>query len=459
MTSEALFRYQIVSMVLTRTAGGESQAEAVRAVADVEHHFFAQGDTRRISTRSIYRWLEAYNKSGLPGLTTTRPHVPGSSSGVLSADLIKFFRKEKKADPMASIPELIRRAGESPKLKDELPCNRVTVYRTLKHLGISVCRRKKGKDGDVRRFSFPHRLDMVLCDGKHFRAGATRARRLAFFFLDDATRFLLHAVVGTSENAALFQRGLFEMVSKYGFFDILYLDKGSGFTADDTIAVVANLDGARLIHGTTAYPQGHGKIERFNRTAKADVLRSLDRRPDVDPDLRALELRIQHYCDTQYNQRGHDSLRHESPAQRFFADEKALRLPEDREALKRKFEVHVERRVSADNIVPIDSTAYEMPRGYDGRKVILRKRVIDGGKIFFLHEGSLSELHPVDLEANARSQRGKGASGEDDEVEHPLPPSAADMAFHRDLGPVASPDGGLPDSDSSDPHSLKEEIP
>jgi hypothetical protein len=39
-------------------------------------------------------------------------------------------------------------------------------------------------------------MQMVLCDGKHFRAGAARLRRVALFFLDDATRMGLHVVVG-----------------------------------------------------------------------------------------------------------------------------------------------------------------------------------------------------------------------------------------------------------------------
>lgn len=56
---------------------------------------------------------------------------------------------------------------------------------------------------------------MVLSDGKHFRAGALRARRVAMFFLDDATRCGLHVVVGTEgESAELFLRDPFEVVSR-----------------------------------------------------------------------------------------------------------------------------------------------------------------------------------------------------------------------------------------------------
>lgn len=42
------------------------------------------------------------------------------------------------------------------------------------------------------------------------------------------------------------------------------------------------------------YPQGHGAIERFHRTAYKQVLRSLDGAADVDPDPDALTLRLRH---------------------------------------------------------------------------------------------------------------------------------------------------------------------
>ena len=340
-----------------------------------------------------------------------------------------------------AIPEIIRRGRDYGILKREERVDRTTVYRAAKRLGLSVAHRKNAKDRDSRRFAYPHRLDMVLCDGKHFRVGAKRARRVAYFFLDDATRFALHVVVGTSESASLFQRGLYELVLKHGYFSAIYLDRGPGFIAEDTAAVIQNL-GSSLILGAKAYPQGHGKIERFNRTAKADVLRGLDRRPDVDPALEALELRIQHYLDNEYNHRPHESLSKDSPYERFSKDEKPLRFPEDRHALRRNFEVYLTRRVSADHIVSIDSIPFEMPRGYDGSKVILRRKLLSPGGIFFLHRGTLIELRPVDLEANARSRRARGRE-EPEEVDHPLPKSAADLAYDRDFGPVVDLDGGL----------------
>jgi len=111
----------------------------------------------------------------------------------------------------------------------------------------------------------------------------------------------------------LFLRGLYETIRTCGLMSILYLDQGPGFIAESTVRVLANL-GVLLIHGEAAYPEGHGKIERWNRTCLADLLRGLDRRPDVDPDCGALELRLRHYVREIYNQRPHESLAGDSPA-------------------------------------------------------------------------------------------------------------------------------------------------
>jgi hypothetical protein len=47
----------------------------------------------------------------------------------------------------------------------------------------------------------------------------------------------------------------------------------------------------------------------------------------------------------------------------------------------------------------------------------------------------------------------RGRDRQDDEVAHPLPHSAADMVYDRDLGPVVGPDGGL----TRAPHRDKED--
>ena len=71
------------------------------------------------------------------------------------------------------------------------------------------------------------------------------------------------------------------------------------------------------------------------------------------------------------------TLAGKSPAERFTNDPKALRFPEDCERLQSKFELSIERRVSADHVVSIGSVDYDMPCGYAGTKVTLHRKLLD----------------------------------------------------------------------------------
>src|SRR5687767_5440156 len=104
---------------------------------------------------------------------------------------------------------------------------------------------------------------IVLADGQHFRVGLHRLRRVALHFLDDATRYGLAAVVGTSETTELFLHGLHTTISRWDRMKALYLDRGPGFISQDTHQIVARLD-IKLIHGTAHYPEEHAKAERFH---------------------------------------------------------------------------------------------------------------------------------------------------------------------------------------------------
>ena len=172
----------------------------------------------------------------------------------------------------------------------------------------------------------PSACSAVLADGKHFRAGAARLRRVALFFIDDATRYGLQVLVGTAESSELFLRALYEMVMRHGLADLFFLDKGPGFISKDTQAVVQGGLGALLIHGTTRYPQGHGAIERFHRTAYDQVLRSLDGAADVDPACAALTLRLRHFLE-RYNDTPHETLGKDTTPRQCWERGRDLRFP------------------------------------------------------------------------------------------------------------------------------------
>ena len=441
LSPEALFRYQAVSAVRAKLLGGMRLPDAVRAVT-TEPLLALTGERKTVSARSLYRWLSDHQAAGLSGLESAPPGPAPVLSLALPQALLDFLQSEKALDRYASVPELIRRARLRGVIPHNLPVDRVSVWRACCRMGLPMRRVPAKSEADQRRFAYPHRMMMMLADGKHFRAGPRRTRRVALFFLDDASRYGLHAVVGTVESATLFLRGLYGVICRAGFMDISYLDRGPGFIADDTFAACLRL-GVHLILGTARYPEGHGKIERFNQTAQSQLLRALAGAADVADDCGALELRLQHYLFHQYNQQPHQALSGLTPQARWDADTRPLRFPEDDTDLRDRFLVCETRKVSADNVVSHDGVDYEVPRGHAGTQIQLWRRLLSGERLL-LHDGRLVQLHPVDLAGNASNRRARPAAAappapDDDEG---TPQTAAQLAFTRDFGPVVGPDGG-----------------
>lgn len=434
----ALFRYQVVCQVRANVLAGQPLAHAVREVS-VRVQELVDGACKKVSSRTLYRWLRAYEVGGLAALEPT-PRRRTATSDALPEVWVEFVRSEKSTDPAASVPEIMRRASAKGLSVEDV--RRATVWRLCRRLSLPTRVRPTKRDGDMRRFSYPHRMMMVLSDGKHFRAGATRARRVALFFLDDATRYGLHVVVGTEgESAELFLRGLYELVCKFGFMTVLFLDNGPGFISADTLRVAGQLPGVHLIHGTKRYPEGHGKIEKFNQTMQNAVLRSLDGAAEVDPGVGALELRLRHALE-QYSDWPHESLEQRTPRQVFCADPRVLLFPDSEAALREHFVVTEERTVSNDHVIKWSGKLYEAPHGLARQRVQVRHHLLDG-RLSVIHLDKDVLLHELDPVHNATARRAERMRDAPQEGDLPLPKTAATRAFERDLGSILAPDGGF----------------
>jgi len=439
--NETLFRHQAVTVILAREARGEVRAEAVRAVAEAS--LISDGQLRRVSVRSLYRWLRQYREHGLEGL---KPRKRTPSHRVLDEALLAYLEAEKKADPPASIPELMARAQALGLIDKERAPNRTTVYRALRRRGVPTARGKTGRRARARRFAYNHRMEMILCDGKHFRAGVTRARRVALFFLDDATRMVLAVVVGTSEHPALFLRGLYRCISRFGLMQRVFTDNGSAFDAGDSRLLTARL-GIHLIYGSIGYPEGRGKVERFDRTIHDALLRHFDGNPEIPADCDALELRLDHYIQRVYNKQPHAALEGETPAARFADDPAPLRLYTHPPCLEEAFTLDETRKVSKDHVVRLGKKVYEVPHGYARRRVTLSRNVLTG-TVHMLHQGRAIRLAEIDLAVNAYRPPTRPV-GETDET-CPDVSGHAQVRFARDYAPLVDEEGNYDDEENPD---------
>ena len=451
VSATALLRYSVVAEVETMVLRGWPAGAAVRDVAGAQH-VDLDGVPVRISVRTLQRWRAAWASGNLAALEPQqRPRT--TTSQALSAELVAFLHTEKQRDPRASAPEIVRRARELGVIPVDLRIDRTTVWRACRRMGLPTRLRPHKHEGDTRRWQYAERMQCVLADGKHFRAGAARLRRVALFFLDDATRYGLEVMVGTAESSELFLRALYQMVTRHGLADLMFLDKGPGFVSKDTGAVVQGGLGGLLIHGATRYPQGHGAIERFNRTAYDQALRALDGAVDVDPACEALTLRLRHFLE-RYNDTPHETLGKDTSPRQRWEQGRDLRFPTDDADLYRRFVVRALHKVSNDHVIKADGRLWEAPRGSAASWVEVARHVLDG-RLWVLHQGRMIELAEVDPHANATAPRGAGNDAPQPDAGDQPPATAAGIAYANDMRPLVDPEGGYSDS-HDDPHNQEQ---
>jgi len=141
-------------------------------------------------------------------------------------------------------------------------------------------------------------------------AKGKRCQAVLLAFLDDATRRILYACFGFSENALAFECGIRHILAAHGRIGRLYADNGSGFVSLQTRRILDTL-GIVLVHSRPFKPKGRGKIERFFRTVRQQFLSILDR--DTISSLQDLDMRFHTWLESEYHRSPHRGLGGKTP--------------------------------------------------------------------------------------------------------------------------------------------------
>lgn len=447
LSAEALFRYRVLSEVGALSRAGYSRTAAVRAVADspIED---VDGHRRTVSARTVWRWLSRFD--GTPQSLEPRWSAY-TGSRALDETFLTFLTEQLTCDPAASIPEVIRRARQQEVLRPDEAICRTTVWRAAHLLGLPTDRRSPSKRDRARRFAFPHRMQLVMADFVHFRAGPTRAKRCAVYLLDDCSRMGLAVEVATSERPEAFLRAILRMVRRYGLPDALYADGGSGFVAHDVAAALAHLQIGH-IPSTPRYPQARGKVERFNRSLRARLLRTLPGNDDVDANCASLTLRLSHDLRCIYNHLPHRAHEGQSPKEVFEADERDLQPALSEEWLSEAFVVDEERTVSADHVISYEGTLYEVPDGLRGQRITVHRHLLKDDALSIDHDGERVWLKEVDVADNATSGRPPAPSPNEEATEATT--TASTHHFSTTYQSLLDADGGYSDPEPNDEEDL-----
>jgi transposase InsO family protein len=315
----------------------------------------------------------------------------------------------KEGNPALSVQLVIREARKRPEVPADLPLPNSTVHRLLARHGLMDKPRGEPSDADRRRFAFQKAGQLWMSDVMHgpsvFVADRTKRKTYLIAFIDDATRVIPYAAFTLAENTAAFLPVLKQAILRRGLPQRLYVDNGANYRSQHLALVCAKL-GIALIHARPYRPQGKGKIERWFKTVRGQLLTRLAAEDTAS--LLALNRRLWAWVEGEYHHAPHRALAGVTPLEQWARTGETVQFPEPGLDLDDLFLFEAQRKVQKDRTVSLNGVLYEVDAALVGEKVTLRfdPSAAPERPVQVCHHGKLIELaRPVQTYANCFVKR------------------------------------------------------
>lgn len=398
----ALFRYGLIGDLIHRPAG-EKGLYALLAHKAAQSYEIPGTLRTRVATETVRGWLRAYRRGGFEALRPQPRRDQGLSRSIPQevADLLCSLKEDK---PALSVEAVIAQARKSPLITPELPLPPSTVHRLLSRHGL-MKKRQQPTSKDRRRFAFDKANELWMSDVMHGPAvfDARRKRKTYLIaLLDDATRIVPYASFAFAENVGSFLPVFLQALRRRGVPKRLYVDNGSAYRSRHLALVCAKL-GVTLIHARPYQPQGKGKMERWFRSTRMQLLTQLG---ETDfKSLAALNRRLWAWVEGEYHMRPHRGLDGDTPGDRWAMSAGDVQLPGA--DLDEQFLFEEKRRVHRDRTVSLRGVVFEVEAVLVGETVSLRfdpQRMQRGVDVYYKGR-KVHRAKPVDAYANCFVRR------------------------------------------------------
>ncbi len=405
----ALFRYGLIAELVRLEPGAKGLYAQIETKA--AGHYTIPGSSRtRVAAETIRDWLKHYRRGGFDALLP-KPRADRGQSRSLPAQVVDVLLATKEGNPALSVQLVIREARKHTDVPEELPLPGATVHRLLARHGLMDKPRGDSSDSDRRRFAFRHAGEMWMSDVMHgpsVRVGAHSKRKTYLIaFIDDATRVIPYCAFALSENTRTFLPVFKQALLRRGLPKRLYVDNGANYRSQHLALVCAKL-GIALIHARPYRPSGKGKIERWFKTVRAQLLIRLSE--DDTRDLQSLNRRLWAWVEGEYHHAPHRGLERNTPLEQWTLCAQDVSFPEPSMDLDDLFLFECMRKVQKDRTVSLNGVVYEVDAALVGEKVTLR---FDPGAtperpIQVCHKGkTIEQAKPVQLYANCFVKRNR----------------------------------------------------
>ena len=404
----ALFRYGLIADLVHLPPGTPGMGAKLQAKAEKQHTI--PGTLRtRVAAETLRDWLQHYRRGGFDALYPKRRADLGRPRR-LAPEAAELLIAIKTTHPTWSVRQVIGDAVASGQLPDGVRLAHSTVHRLLRAEGL-MSKPTTATDGaDRRRFSYRWAGQLWMSDVMHgpsFADGKRRRKSYLISFLDDATRVSPFSAFAHAENTVAFLPVFKQALIRRGVPQRLYVDNGANYRSQHLALICAKL-GIALIHARPHQPAGKGKIERFFRTVRGQLLSALTAADSAS--LEALNRRLWAYLEGEYHQSPHRGLDGDTPLERWAAVGGEVRYLDAALDLDDLFLFEAKRRVMNDRTVSLNGRLYEVDPLLVGQTVILRydPGVPPTRPLQVLHNGADAGLATIlDAYANASVKRAR----------------------------------------------------
>lgn len=262
-----------------------------------------------ISPETGYKWLKRFEAQGRQGLQarSRRPVTsPGLTQSALEAEVVKLRQEHP--------------AWGGRKISNNLTFHIApsTVTNVLHRHGL-ILPPEKAMPLQGQRFEHDAPNDLWQMDFKgHFTTQQGRCHPLTL--LDDHSRFNLAIQACANERGVTVQEKLIDIFRRYGLPVRINLDNGPPWGSPRNPGEITELSiwlvrlGIRISFSRPHHPQTNGKIERFHRSLKAEVLNGRHFRNLADT-----QAAFDQWREIYNHQRPHEALEYKVPVERYRA--------------------------------------------------------------------------------------------------------------------------------------------
>lgn len=397
----AVFRSQVISRLVVQELTRGQLKSALRELTKQRFRPPGADRSRTYSIATLQRWYYAFRAGGLDALTR-EPRRDKGRARALTDNERQLILDTRYEHPTASADLILKVLID----RGLLTANKVsaaTVRRLLLERGLDRLSIASQPENQRRRWTASHPGALWQSDVCHgpTLTGSGRPEPLRIHaIIDDNSRYIVALRACTNEREEEMLGLLVAAIRRWGAPGVLYLDNGSTYSGKALATGTARL-GISLLHPQPYDPQARGKIERFWRTLRENVLNHIG----TDLTIADVQQRLDYFLESHYHKRPHGSLEEESPAMLWGYRQTKL-LSDDQ--IARAMTIRSRRLVSKDGVVSIDGDLFEVSQQFlAGHKVDISSCLVAGlpRNVKAHYQGSTFELKPLDTKSNAKARR------------------------------------------------------